>query len=233
MPAPVHVVVKNMAGEDVLGPLWFADPPSVDELRKKAAARVPGSRFQLLRGSSVLKGDEVVRGGTSENPVALTLIILPAAGADAGAEEVRPLVLEDAIDEQMGILVRDLHAGKDSLLPLRYFLAADGKAHLGVLASEAARMVGADPLAFASLATISAIFPGEEQTEAARRDSIELWEVTGGAARNGIVVRSGWSLASPELPERLGTGAIVQQKEIRGERLLYGKAGSWSCCKLV
>eukprot|EP00439_Symbiodinium_sp_Y106_P002019 s2770_g1.t1 len=223
----VHVVVKNIAGEDVVGQLQFADPPSVDELRKRAAARVPRSRFQLLRGSSVLKEDETVSGGTVEHPVLLTLVILPAAGADGGAE-VRPLVLEEAIDEQMDILVHDIRTGENSFLPVRYFLAADGKAHLGVLASEAAQMVGADPLAFASLATVSAVFPGEEQTQAALHDSVELWEVTGGAAGDGILVRTGWSLSSPELSQRLATGAIIQQKDIRGERLLYAKA---SCVK--
>ncbi|OLQ07867.1 Insulin-degrading enzyme [Symbiodinium microadriaticum] len=222
MTMSAHVVVKNIAGEDVVGQLQFADPPSVDELRKRAAARVPGSRFQLLRGSSVLKEDETVSGGTVERPVLLTLVILPAAGADGGAE-VRPLVLEDPISEQMDILVHDMRTGEDSLLPLRYFLAADGKAHLGVLASEAAQMVGADPLAFASLATVSAVFPGEEQTQAALLDSVELWEVIGGAARDGILVRTGWSLSSAELSERLGKGAIIQQKDIRGDRLLYAK----------
>ncbi|CAE6914789.1 STE23 [Symbiodinium sp. CCMP2592] len=222
MTMSVHVVVKNMAGEDVVGQLQFADPPSVDELRKRAAARVPGSRFQLLRGSSVLKEDETVSGGTVEHPVLLTLIILPAAGADGGAE-VRPLVLEEAIDEQMDILVHDMRTGENSFLPVRYFLAADGKAHLGVLAPEAAQMVGADPLAFASLATVSAVFPGEEQTQAALHDSVDLWEVTGGAAGDGILVRTGWSLSSPELSQRLATGAIIQQKDIRGERLLYAK----------
>ncbi|CAE7561653.1 STE23, partial [Symbiodinium necroappetens] len=221
-PENPHERANKKGSYDVVGQLQFADPPSVDELRKRAAAGVPGSRFQLLRGSSVLKEDETVSGGTVERPVLLTLVILPAAGADGGAE-VRPLVLEDPISEQMDILVHDMRTGEDSLLPLRYFLAADGKAHLGVLASEAAQMVGADPLAFASLATVSAVFPGEEQTQAALHDSVELWEVIGGAARDGILVRTGWSLSSPELSERLGKGAIIQQKDIRGDRLLYAK----------
>ena len=83
--APVHVAIKNLVGEDVISNLQFPTPPLVDELRKRTAACVPGRRFQLLKGSAVLKGDEVLRGGTEGQPLQLTLVILPAAGSDRGA----------------------------------------------------------------------------------------------------------------------------------------------------
>ena len=152
---PVSIIVRNLVGEDI--GIWrFAGTPSVDELRKKTAERVPGVRFQLLQGSSILKGDDVVCTGPAGQPVQLTLVVLPSAGTDASLR-ARPVVLEEPIDEQMSIMVQDVESGEDALLPLRYFVAADGKAHLGVLASEAARMVGADPLAFAALATVAAV----------------------------------------------------------------------------
>eukprot|EP00931_Biecheleriopsis_adriatica_P105403 TRINITY_DN79965_c0_g1_i1.p1 TRINITY_DN79965_c0_g1~~TRINITY_DN79965_c0_g1_i1.p1 ORF type:complete len:659 (-),score=145.19 TRINITY_DN79965_c0_g1_i1:17-1966(-) len=49
----------------------------------------------------------------------------------------------------------------------------------------------------------------------------QLWEVVGGAAGGGILVREGEKLASTELPQRLARGAVVQQKDLRGERLCF------------
>mmetsp|Transcript_97130 Transcript_97130/g.172973 ORF Transcript_97130/g.172973 Transcript_97130/m.172973 type:complete len:636 (-) Transcript_97130:253-2160(-) len=49
----------------------------------------------------------------------------------------------------------------------------------------------------------------------------QLWEVKGGSSGGGILVREGEKLASPELPLRLATGAVIKQKDLRGERLHF------------
>ncbi|CAJ1416707.1 unnamed protein product [Effrenium voratum] len=64
-----------------------------------------------------------------------------------------------------------------------------------------------------------------------------LWEVVGGAAGGGIVVREGEKLASPELA-RLGTGAVVREKELKADRLHFelvcgeGPASGWVSLKM-
>ncbi|CAE7453540.1 unnamed protein product [Symbiodinium pilosum] len=47
------------------------------------------------------------------------------------------------------------------------------------------------------------------------------WEVVGGLDKGGILVRERLSLKSPELPQRLSTGAILGELERSGERLRY------------
>eukprot|EP00930_Biecheleria_cincta_P037952 TRINITY_DN2607_c0_g2_i1.p1 TRINITY_DN2607_c0_g2~~TRINITY_DN2607_c0_g2_i1.p1 ORF type:complete len:427 (+),score=105.85 TRINITY_DN2607_c0_g2_i1:71-1282(+) len=47
------------------------------------------------------------------------------------------------------------------------------------------------------------------------------WEVVGGKASGGILVKDGESLKSTQLDERLSTGAVVQEIELKGERLNY------------
>lgn len=49
------------------------------------------------------------------------------------------------------------------------------------------------------------------------------WTVVGGSDAGGILVREGRELASPQLPERLGTGAVVQQLQLVGSRLRFRK----------
>mmetsp|Transcript_60162 Transcript_60162/g.127437 ORF Transcript_60162/g.127437 Transcript_60162/m.127437 type:complete len:593 (+) Transcript_60162:115-1893(+) len=51
------------------------------------------------------------------------------------------------------------------------------------------------------------------------------WRVVGGKDTGGILVRSGQELKSPQLPSRLSTGALVDQLELKGERLHYRLAG--------
>jgi len=51
----------------------------------------------------------------------------------------------------------------------------------------------------------------------------QLWEVVGGADKGGIVVREARETASLALPERLATGAIIEEVLIAGERLHYKK----------
>mmetsp|Transcript_89723 Transcript_89723/g.171978 ORF Transcript_89723/g.171978 Transcript_89723/m.171978 type:complete len:179 (-) Transcript_89723:203-739(-) len=53
-------------------------------------------------------------------------------------------------------------------------------------------------------------------------DEGSTWIVIGGAEEGGIVVSVGQSLTSPVVA-RLGTGALVEQIELKGERLHYKK----------
>lgn len=53
----------------------------------------------------------------------------------------------------------------------------------------------------------------------ARTDKV--WEVVGGGANGGILVRQGADTLSPALPDRLSTGAIVVEQAWEGERLSY------------
>mmetsp|Transcript_17351 Transcript_17351/g.50734 ORF Transcript_17351/g.50734 Transcript_17351/m.50734 type:complete len:242 (-) Transcript_17351:169-894(-) len=49
----------------------------------------------------------------------------------------------------------------------------------------------------------------------------KVWVVVGGAQTGGIVVRRGEQTKTAELPQRLGTGALVEQLELSGDRLKY------------
>lgn len=65
------------------------------------------------------------------------------------------------------------------------------------------------------------------------------WEVVGGGDKGGILVRLGQDLKSPQAPERLATGSIVEQLMLEGERLKYklisggGQAEGWVSIKLT
>lgn len=48
-----------------------------------------------------------------------------------------------------------------------------------------------------------------------------LWEVVGGGDKGGILVRYGQELGSPQLPNRLATGSVIEQVELVGERLNF------------
>lgn len=47
------------------------------------------------------------------------------------------------------------------------------------------------------------------------------WEVVGGADKGGILAREGVGLKTPELSSRLGTGSVVEELELAGDRLHY------------
>lgn len=49
------------------------------------------------------------------------------------------------------------------------------------------------------------------------------WEVIGGAGKGGIVVRRGQDVNSFQLPNRLATGAVVEEVEVSGDRLSFKK----------
>jgi hypothetical protein len=49
----------------------------------------------------------------------------------------------------------------------------------------------------------------------------QLWEVVGGTASGGILVREGKELSSAKMPERLSTGALVRELALEGERLHF------------
>jgi hypothetical protein len=50
---------------------------------------------------------------------------------------------------------------------------------------------------------------------------MSVWEVVGGAANGGILVRSGQATSSSQLAERLATGALVEEISLVGERLNF------------
>mmetsp|Transcript_82602 Transcript_82602/g.143336 ORF Transcript_82602/g.143336 Transcript_82602/m.143336 type:complete len:319 (-) Transcript_82602:15-971(-) len=50
---------------------------------------------------------------------------------------------------------------------------------------------------------------------------VTLWKVVGGGDKGGILVRQGLQTSSPQLPDRLSTGAVVEEVELEGERLNY------------
>jgi len=60
------------------------------------------------------------------------------------------------------------------------------------------------------------------QTMPAQSSSVR-WEVIGGSAKGGIIVRQGVDLKSSQLAERLCTGAVVEEVELVAERLHYKK----------
>mmetsp|Transcript_47712 Transcript_47712/g.102216 ORF Transcript_47712/g.102216 Transcript_47712/m.102216 type:complete len:393 (+) Transcript_47712:86-1264(+) len=66
----------------------------------------------------------------------------------------------------------------------------------------------------------------------------KIWEVVGGADKGGILVRAGAATTSEQLPDRLSTGAIVEELELAGERLHYsrvsgtGPSTGWVSIKL-
>jgi len=47
------------------------------------------------------------------------------------------------------------------------------------------------------------------------------WEVIGGADKGGILVREGQPTTSKQLADRLSTGSMVEELDLRGERLQY------------
>ena len=49
----------------------------------------------------------------------------------------------------------------------------------------------------------------------------QRWEVVGGADKGGILVREGEATASPQTAERLSTGALIEEVELKGDRLSY------------
>lgn len=66
----------------------------------------------------------------------------------------------------------------------------------------------------------------------------QRWEVVGGADKGGILVREGEATASAQTSERLSTGALIEEVELKGERLNYkliqgtGPATGWISIKL-
>mmetsp|Transcript_33955 Transcript_33955/g.97638 ORF Transcript_33955/g.97638 Transcript_33955/m.97638 type:complete len:745 (-) Transcript_33955:64-2298(-) len=65
-----------------------------------------------------------------------------------------------------------------------------------------------------------------------------FWEVVGGASSGGILVRLGRDVASPEAPQRLAFGAVVEELESAGDRIRFrrcageGPEAGWVSLKL-
>jgi [acyl-carrier-protein] S-malonyltransferase len=49
----------------------------------------------------------------------------------------------------------------------------------------------------------------------------QMWEVVGGVVKEGIVVREGEGLSTPQFSIRLSTGSLIQEVEMKGKRLRY------------
>lgn len=219
-----HVVVKNLAGEDMIAPAFFREAPSGEMLRKKvfdAGSCVAGSRFKLLHGTHVVQNAELLKGGSADVPLILTLVFLPGAGA---SEEALPCILPERAECRLSVQMLDIRTGSDVELPFRYFLGRDGEAYLGVLAVELAPMIGANVVEVARLASMQAMFE-DEASPVATVDggSIggHLWKVIGGADRGGIIVREGSNLESLKLSDRLSFGAMVRELVVEEGRLHY------------
>lgn len=226
-PQPQHVlVVKNLAGDDILGPCEFSQPPSGETIRRliaRASGDTLGSRLQLLHGASVVRTGDLVSGGDTVNPNTLTLIRIPAGCSDRG----RPVRVCDSEEEgsMLGVPIVDHATRHEVPLPIRYFLGRDGKVHLGVLAAELAPLIGALLSEVAAVATVEAVFEEEDADDIhgteAYQEQPQRWEVVGGGRHGGILVRTGEKLHSTVLPERLATGAIVEQQELVNARLRF------------
>lgn len=67
----------------------------------------------------------------------------------------------------------------------------------------------------------------------------QIWEIIGGADKGGVLVREGESIKSLETSERLSTGALVEELELKGDRLHYkrltgtGPADGWVSIKIT
>mmetsp|Transcript_15586 Transcript_15586/g.33074 ORF Transcript_15586/g.33074 Transcript_15586/m.33074 type:complete len:631 (-) Transcript_15586:164-2056(-) len=66
----------------------------------------------------------------------------------------------------------------------------------------------------------------------------QIWEVVGGADKGGVLVREGPGTSSVACKDRLSTGALVEELELKGERIRYklltgtGPAEGWVSFKL-
>lgn len=89
--------------------------------------------------------------------------------------------------------------------------------------------IAADPAAFPWV---------NEWLRRAPKGTAQVWKVVGGADKGGILVRSGADTTSPQAAERLSTDALIEEVELRGERLNYklltgtGPAEGWVSVKL-
>eukprot|EP00933_Yihiella_yeosuensis_P072364 TRINITY_DN80745_c0_g1_i1.p1 TRINITY_DN80745_c0_g1~~TRINITY_DN80745_c0_g1_i1.p1 ORF type:complete len:410 (+),score=93.43 TRINITY_DN80745_c0_g1_i1:49-1278(+) len=61
--------------------------------------------------------------------------------------------------------------------------------------------------------------PGAQEKGPARK--FKRWEVVGGADKGGILVREGQSTSSTQFPDRLATGSLIEELQLKGERLNY------------
>ncbi|CAE8675106.1 unnamed protein product [Polarella glacialis] len=220
-----HVVVTDIAGTTVVKPTHFLKAPTVAELRGlvyESGACVVGSRFKLLRGHCVLQNDELLHGGSISSPALITLVVLPSAGI---SEDATPLTILGNDNDHLSVSVIDVRTSEAVVIIFRYFLQYGGGVCLGVMATELAPIIGADVVKLAKQASADAIFEDEDVLGSGWPGTIvgggRLWEVVGGIDSGGILVRDGSSLNSPQLGDRLATGALVEELELLGQRLRY------------
>lgn len=71
------VVVRAIAGDVVLGPLYFEAPPCVSDIKSRlqeSLELLPGQEVLLLRDSAILSDTTKLQGGSAEDPVALNMV---------------------------------------------------------------------------------------------------------------------------------------------------------------
>ncbi|CAE7406118.1 ANKRD50 [Symbiodinium natans] len=71
------VVVRAIAGDVVLGPLYFEAPPCVSDIKSRlqeCLELLPGQEVLLLQESAILSDTTKLRGGSAEDPVALNMV---------------------------------------------------------------------------------------------------------------------------------------------------------------
>jgi [acyl-carrier-protein] S-malonyltransferase len=67
----------------------------------------------------------------------------------------------------------------------------------------------------------------------------QIWEIVGGADKGGIMVRTGPATTDTQLPDRLSTGALVEEISLNKDRLNYkllegtGPAAGWVAIKIT
>ncbi|CAE7612805.1 ANKRD50 [Symbiodinium sp. CCMP2456] len=71
------VVVRALAGDVVLGPLFFEAPPCVSDIKNRlqeSLELLPGQEVLLLQDSAILSDTTKLQGGSAEDPVALNMV---------------------------------------------------------------------------------------------------------------------------------------------------------------
>jgi len=218
------VVVKSIAGDTVLTTGSLQEPVSGATIRHWVAEIVgaaPDSRLKLLQGESILQYNNLVQGGTTDAPIVLTLVILPALQISVKS---KPLILpmsDDDDDDAVVVKVKHVRTGDYVPLPIQYFVETDGQAHLGMRALDLAPVIGANATIISREASMNAVFEGEEELKSFAVEPGALWRVIFKDPSGGLVVTAGKDLTSPKLPQKLEKDSLLQEVESQGNRLHY------------
>jgi len=84
-PTTAHAIIVNLSGEQILGPLSFAQPVLVQELSDLVWRKTELSTFDLVFDGRILHPQELISGGTLAAPLTLTLVTATAPRVRATA----------------------------------------------------------------------------------------------------------------------------------------------------